>query len=163
MPPDRTCRHLGRRQPAVPRNGSRGTGIGRPSRRRGGSGNRSASTSITRSTDCASSRVSPLAPPPPPVLVNSSSDEEESEGERATSDRWEPAVPPSQAPRGRTRDRPSRRAQRRPPPDRRWRCQRALRRHWQALWRHPRALEEAEAGLLQLEVSSVPFHMLSIL
>jgi hypothetical protein len=31
---------------------------------------------------------------PPPVLVNSSSDEEESDGERTTSDRWEP-VPPS--------------------------------------------------------------------
>jgi hypothetical protein len=29
------------------------------------------------------------------VLVNSSSDEEESEGEQTTSDRWEPAVPPS--------------------------------------------------------------------
>jgi hypothetical protein len=29
------------------------------------------------------------------VLVNSSLDEEESEGERTTSDRWEPAAPPS--------------------------------------------------------------------
>jgi hypothetical protein len=29
------------------------------------------------------------------VLVNSSSDEEENEGERTTSDRWEPSAPPS--------------------------------------------------------------------
>jgi hypothetical protein len=32
---------------------------------------------------------------PSPALVISSSDEEEREGERNTSDRWEPAVPPS--------------------------------------------------------------------
>jgi hypothetical protein len=42
------------------------------------------------STDCASSRGSP----PPPALVNSLSDEEdESDGERTTSNRWEPAPP----------------------------------------------------------------------
>lgn len=31
---------------------------------------------------------------PPSALVNSSLDEEESEGERSTSDTWEPAAPP---------------------------------------------------------------------
>jgi hypothetical protein len=40
-------------------------------------------------------RVAGLSPLP--ALANSSSDEEESDGERTTSDRWEPAPPSSQA------------------------------------------------------------------
>jgi hypothetical protein len=32
---------------------------------------------------------------PPPVLANSSLDKEESDGQWTTSDRWEPAAPPS--------------------------------------------------------------------
>jgi hypothetical protein len=34
---------------------------------------------------------------PPSALANSSSDKEESDGERTTSDRWEPALPSPQA------------------------------------------------------------------
>jgi hypothetical protein len=68
---------------------------------------------------------------PPPVLANSSSDEEESDGERATSDRWEPAAPPSPRAEGaatKSTLEAARRARSRPSPGHRWRYQRATRR-----------------------------------
>jgi hypothetical protein len=51
----------------------------------------------------------------------------------------------------------------RPPPGRRKKCQQAPQRHQRARRRYPLALEEAEAGILQFEVSSVSLRAPSIL
>jgi hypothetical protein len=107
----------------------------------------------TRSTSCASSRVSRphrrwrthpqtrrrVTGKGPPLIGR------------------KPGRPRPQGSRGRPWNQPSRRARSRLPPDHQWRCRRAPRRCPLVRWRRPRTFEGKEARLLELEVSSILF------